>query len=123
MSLSCYSETVLLNKKSSLRRSVFGFFLLVLITGTAPRAQAADEGAAAKIVLVAGRPSHGPGEHEHNAGVLLLERCLNEVPGVAAKAHLNGWPSDPAAFDGADAIVLYMDGGDGHPLVQGDHLQ
>ena len=28
--------------------------------------------AATKIVLIAGRPSHGPGEHEFNAGTKLL---------------------------------------------------
>ncbi len=75
-----------------------------------------------KIVLVAGRPSHGPGEHEHNAGVLLLKKCLDKVPGIEAVAYTNGWPSDKNIFDGAAAIVLYMDGGDGHPAIQGDHL-
>src|SRR5690606_29340626 len=34
----------------------------------------------------------------------------------------NGWPNDPTAFDNADAIVLYMDGGANHPLIQGDRL-
>src|SRR5438034_6550892 len=33
-----------------------------------------------KIVLIAGPPSHGPGEHEFNAGVLLLKKCLDGVP-------------------------------------------
>ena len=42
-------------------------------------ARAAD---AAKIVLVAGRPSHGPGDHEFNAGCKLLAKCLGEVQGV-----------------------------------------
>ena len=36
-----------------------------------------------KIVLIAGRPSHGYGSHEHNAGRLLLARLINEnVPGA-----------------------------------------
>jgi type 1 glutamine amidotransferase len=77
---------------------------------------------AKKIVLVAGTPSHGPKEHEFNAGVLLLKKCLDAVPGVVAAAYLNGWPKDPTAFDNGDAILLYMDGGGGHPLVQGDRL-
>lgn len=76
-----------------------------------------------KIVFVAGKPSHGPGAHEHNAGCLLLQKCLNGVPGVKTDVHLNGWPDDEKFFDGADTIVLYMDGGGGHPLLQGDRLQ
>jgi type 1 glutamine amidotransferase len=76
-----------------------------------------------KIVLVAGKPSHGPGAHEHNAGVLLLKKCLDGVPGIKAEVHLNGWPKSEHAFDGADAIVLYMDGGPAHEALQDDHLQ
>jgi putative membrane-bound dehydrogenase-like protein len=69
-----------------------------------------------KIVLVAGRPSHGAGEHEHNAGVQLLAKCLDATKGHRAQVYLNGWPSDPTAFDNADTIVLYMDGGGAHPV-------
>lgn len=80
-------------------------------------------GADKKIVLVAGVPSHGPGEHEHNAGVQLLHQCLQGVPGVSAKFYLNGWPKDPEALAGADTILFYADGGGGHPAIQGNHLQ
>lgn len=75
-----------------------------------------------KIVMVAGKPSHGPGDHEFNAGSSLLQKCLRDVPGVRVVVHNNGWPSDPNAFDGADAIFLYMDGGGGHPAIQSDRL-
>ena len=73
---------------------------------------------AKKIVMVAGTPSHGPKQHEFNAGVLLLKKCLDPLPQVVAAAYLNGWPKDPSAFDNADAILLYMDGGGGHPLIK-----
>jgi type 1 glutamine amidotransferase len=76
-----------------------------------------------KIVLIAGKPSHGPGEHEHNAGVLLLQKCLNEIPGIKTEVHLNGWPEDDHFFDGAAAIVLYTDGGPDHPALQDDRLK
>jgi len=76
----------------------------------------------AKIVLVAGRPSHGPGEHEFNAGTMLLAKCLRQNPGVEAVVIKGGWPADESLFDGASTIVLYMDGGEGHPLIAGDHL-
>jgi len=76
-----------------------------------------------KVVMVAGTPSHAPGHHEFNAGVLLLDRCLSEVPGFIVSSYLNGWPKDPTAFDNADSIFLFMDGGSKHPVVQGDHLR
>jgi type 1 glutamine amidotransferase len=76
-----------------------------------------------KIVFVAGTPSHGPGEHEYRAGCLLLQKCLASVPGVQTVVYSNGWPTDPRAFDGADAVVLSMDGGSGHALIKDDHLQ
>lgn len=75
-----------------------------------------------KIVLIAGKPSHGPGEHEHNAGMLLLQKCLGGVPGIQVTTHLNGWPSAPAALEGASTIAIYCDGGHGHPVLAGDNL-
>lgn len=76
-----------------------------------------------KIVLVAGTPSHGPGDHEFNAGVKLVKDCLDRTSGIVTAVYRNGWPKDPTAFDNADSIMLYMDGGGGHPLIKGDHLK
>lgn len=74
-----------------------------------------------KILLIAGPASHGPGDHEHNAGCILLAKCLNEsVPGLKATA-VSGWPTDPKAFDGYDAFAIYSDGGGGHLIVP--HLE
>jgi hypothetical protein len=70
------------------------------IAATALNLAAADK----KIVLLAGPPSHGPGDHEHNAGCLLFKQCLEQTPGLKAEVHKNGWPTDPTAFDGADAV-------------------
>ncbi|MGA2620093.1 MAG: family 16 glycoside hydrolase [Thermoguttaceae bacterium] len=70
---------------------------------------------AKKIVFIAGNPSHGFAEHEHNAGCLLLARLIQDnVPGVTTAVH-KGWPKDPAALAGAATIVIYADGGGGHP--------
>jgi type 1 glutamine amidotransferase len=70
-----------------------------------------------KVVFVAGRQSHGYGAHEFYAGCLLLKKCLDEnAPEVLSTIYRNGWPSDPTAFDNADGIVLYLDGGGGHPI-------
>jgi type 1 glutamine amidotransferase len=77
-----------------------------------------------KVVFLAGPPSHGPGDHEHRAGCLLLKACLDKVPGVASEVYSNGWPQNPAAaFAGAATLVVYSDGGKGHPLLRDDHLQ
>jgi type 1 glutamine amidotransferase len=76
-----------------------------------------------KIVFLAGPPSHGPREHEHRAGCLLLKSCLANVPGVTSEVYSNGWPQDPAAaFAGAATVVIYSDGGGGHPFLQDDRL-
>jgi len=81
-------------------------------------ATAADQ---TKIVFVAGTPSHPAGEHEHRAGSMLLAKSLNEnMPNVHAVVVTNGWPADNAIFEGAAAVVIYSDGGRGHPL--NDHL-
>jgi type 1 glutamine amidotransferase len=93
-------------------------FFVAAVAVVADEARAADK----KIVLVAGTPSHGAGDHEFNAGTLLLKKCLDNVPGIKCDAHLNGWPKDRHAFDGADAIMLYMDGGSGHPLIRDENL-
>jgi len=82
-------------------------------------AAAADK----KIVFVAGAPSHGPAQHEHRAGCLLLKSCLDKVPGIVSVVYSNGWPQDANAFEGAASIVFYADGGAGHPALQNDHLQ
>jgi type 1 glutamine amidotransferase len=96
------------------------YCLFVLgMAGAANDARAED---LKKIVLVAGAPAAGPGEHEFNAGVLLLKKCLDQVPGIRAVVFTNGWPAAPDAFDGAAAIVLYMSGGTSHPVLQSNHL-
>jgi len=75
-----------------------------------------------KIVLIAGPKSHGHGAHEHNAGMLLLGKALNEnMPEVYAATYLNGWPKDPTACDNADAIAVFCDGGGGHVAMK--HLE
>ncbi len=71
-----------------------------------------------KVVFVAGRPSHARGDHEHNAGCKLLADSLAKAhPGVATAVYRNGWPSDPTAFDNANAVVMFCDGGTGHYVL------
>ena len=76
-----------------------------------------------KLVLIAGKQSHGPGDHEFRAGSLLLQKCLEKFPGLEVVVVPNGWPQDVAVFDGAAAIVCYADGGGGHPFIQADRAK
>jgi type 1 glutamine amidotransferase len=81
-----------------------------------------------KLLMVAGAASHGPGEHEHRAGVLLLKKCLDEFMARDPAAPLltevatGGWPDDPTAFANADAVFFFADGGGGHPVLQSHRL-
>ena len=97
------------------------FLSLLSILALVLPALAADK---KSIVMIAGKPSHGPGQHEHNAGILLLKKCLEEGAGdqVEIHSHLNGeWPS-AEELAAADTVVIYSDGGGGHPACQGDRL-
>ena len=70
-----------------------------------------------KVALIAGVRSHGYGAHEHRAGCMLLARALNES-GLPVEAFVisEGFPRDPSVLDGVASIVVYADGGGGHPL-------
>jgi type 1 glutamine amidotransferase len=96
-----------------MRRLALPFALLALVACAGGPALAADT----KIVLIAGHPSHGPEEHEFNAGTLLLEKWLKGIPGIAPVVVKNDWPKDEGVFEGARAVVFYMDGGDNHPMI------
>ena len=76
-----------------------------------------------RLVLIAGAPSHGPLDHEFHAGCLLLQRCLQGVPGLKTEVHRNGWPASNEVLVGADAVFIYADGGSGHPLLKGDRME
>lgn len=70
-----------------------------------------------KIVLIAGTPSHGYLEHEHRAGHLLFQKCLAGTPGVNVIVSSNGWPREASVLEGADAVVVFCTGGNGHLLT------
>jgi type 1 glutamine amidotransferase len=105
-----------------LHRSAWKVFLAVFLLGflagcATPREQQKT------VLLVAGKVSHGPGDHEFRAGALLLQKCLNQYPGITAIVASNGWPTDESLFDKADTVIFYMDGGGGHPVIQSNRLK
>jgi type 1 glutamine amidotransferase len=97
-------------------------FACAVVVMLASAVQGADK---KNVVLIAGKPSHGPGQHEHNAGVLLFKKCLEQGAGeaVSVTAFLNSeWPA-AEVLGKADTILFYADGQGNHPALQGDHLQ
>ena len=110
------------------------FAIVCFLTGLCTvAATSAAEGPAPvkKIVLIAGKKSHGPGAHEYEKDVRLLKHCLDTSPnvqGIKTEAHFNGWPDDPKTLEDADTIALLSDGldkqypTDQHPFLRGDHL-
>ena len=110
-------------------RCVTPLLAAIVLLSAGPTVRAATK----RIVLIAGKPSHPPGMHEFRAGTLLMQKALAGVPGLTVDVYTNGWPSKPgtdgaaaddnAALDGADAILIYSDGGGGHPAIQRDHMQ
>src|SRR5215216_7356122 len=85
-----------------------------------------------KLVMIAGPASHPPGEHEFRAGSMLLQKRLENVPGLKTVLVTNGWPvktvdgksvDDNSVFDGADAVFIYSDGGTGHIALKNDRLE
>lgn len=114
--------------RAVLRPAVFLALLGLLATGCATAQPTAPK----KVLLIAGRPSHPPGMHEFRAGMLLFQKCLEQVPGIAVQVASNGWPTrlegdrkvdDATAFEGVDAVIIYADGGSGHPALQGNRTQ
>ena len=74
-----------------------------------------------KIVLIAGKKSHGPGAHEYLKSVKLLKVLLDRasnLKGIRTEVHFNGWPENPATLNDADTIVTISDGQDGDRYSQ-----
>lgn len=108
-------------------KGLLRFFACLLLLGFTTHA--ADP---KKVLLIAGKPSHPPGMHEFRAGCLLLQKCLSGVPGITVEVYSNGWPTqvldgktvdNNAVFDGAAAVVIYCDGGGGHPAIRPEHVK
>jgi putative membrane-bound dehydrogenase-like protein len=69
-----------------------------------------------KVIFLAGGPSHGFGAHDHLSGCSLLAKQLERDMGYETVVHYKDWPQDLSAYEGADCVVMYSDGGGGHPV-------
>ena len=96
------------------------FLAIALVGGCVPMQPA-------RIVLIGGAPSEGPGRHAYPDGIRRIQAMLEASPDLAARgnvvvvAYPEGWPADPAAFDRATTVVWYFDGLDRHPLREAGH--
>ena len=113
---------------SFFRRSIWA----VAVVACGVMAALPVRGADKRIVLIAGRPSHPPGMHEFRAGSLLLQKALGAVPGIKVDVYDGGWPSkmvdgsrtdDSSLLEGADAVLIYADGGRNNPAIQGERMK
>lgn len=92
------------------------------LAGSAPAsAPAGAQDKTTKILLIGKDRDHAPETHEYMAECALLETCLEQTPGVEAVAS-EGWPTEPGAFEGVDAIVLYTANG-GDVLLDPSHRE
>jgi len=69
------------------------------------------------VVFLTGGASHGFAEHSHAAGTTLLADRLEKNTENVTTHIADKWPDDPGTvFEDVDAVVMYFDGGAGHPV-------
>jgi len=74
--------------------------------------------AKSKIVLIAGKDSHGTSAHNWGDGVDLLSDALVKQSGldIQTAIHKGGWPTNSSIFNNAATVVILSDGGGRHPI-------
>ncbi len=80
---------------------------------------------ARKIAFLAGKPSHGAGNHEWDQVARFMKECLQQATNIEPMqidVYDNAWPANPGVLDDADAIVFFADGRESHPLAEPDRL-
>lgn len=113
-------------KNHARRGWILGIMLLTLGNCMAPVQAATDtkqppasQGQGKKVVFLAGNPSHGYGSHEHLAGCRILAEAIQRVaPEMTCEVYPGGWPEDESVLEDAATIVMYSDGGQGHPALK-----
>lgn len=70
-----------------------------------------------KVVFIGKGGGHGSKAHMHIEGNALMADALEDSGLAFETAAFDGWPEDSAAFDGADAVVVFCNGGQGHLLM------
>ncbi|MFN6024032.1 MAG: ThuA domain-containing protein, partial [Planctomyces sp.] len=76
-----------------------------------------------KGVHLAETPAPPPLSHVFGAAKNLHQTRLQHITNLKVERHEMGWVSDEATFDDAAAVVIFSDGGAGHPAIQENRLQ
>jgi hypothetical protein len=99
---------VVTHKDIIMASKLLGLVVCILLAASAALADGPK-----KVLLLAGKPSHSRGAHEHIAGLKLLQECLQDVAGLETSFHLadGKWPEGPGLIRKADGIALYLDTG------------
>ncbi len=84
---------------------------IALSSVATPDAEAAEK---KNILMMAGKPSHRYGAHEHYAGLKILEEAINASSEQVDVKVVREWPNDDSLVEQADTIVIYCDGGGRH---------
>ena len=71
---------------------------------------------AKKVVFLADGGKNNE-KHNHVDGNDILAAALEDSKLGFETAQYKGWPTDPKAFDGADSVVMFCNGGKKHHLV------
>lgn len=96
---------------------VLGFILLC--RGVAESEAGSKNIYAGSVLFLAGKPSHGWGEHEHHLGCEVLAQAINDSGlDIKASVHYDTWPGKDKLPRDLRAIVIYCDG-DGKHIARG----
>ncbi len=110
------------------RRYILLVTLLLAAASLESAPAAKDAPTRKKVVLIAGKKSHGPvgnGIHDYGWSVQLLKVMLdhsNIKDQVRVEVHLDGWPEDPKTLEDADTLMIVSDGRDGDKYEEAQHL-
>ena len=80
-----------------------------------------EPGRQKNVLMIAGKNSHTEGEHQHTDGLKLFKKCLDTSPNITGikitYVFEDQLYKNPAVLDNVDAIVIYSDGWENHPLA------
>ena len=103
--------------------------LAVLLVLSCATLTAADSAGLKKVVLIAGKKSHGPEGnriHDYPWSVRLLKVMLDNSivrDRIAVEFHLDGWPEEQSTLEDAATIMVISDGRDGDLHEEAPHLE
>jgi type 1 glutamine amidotransferase len=106
---------------------LFALAALFLTSGLLP-AEANTSDVPRKIVLIAGKKSHGPEGnriHDYPWSVKLLKVLFDQSnvrQKVRVETHFDGWPKHERTLDDADTVVVISDGRDGDKFEEAPHF-